>query len=170
MADEAAATIRGTLHSGAGMGVVHMSARYEPDCGEIWSALTDPERSAHWYGKVEGDFRVGGKFTAHVLASEWDGQGRIEACVPHQRLEVTVWEKVGEEHVVAVELTADGDLTSVALEVRGVPLDLVWAYGVGWQVHLEDLGAHLSGLGRRNLPTRWNELEPPYRGMTVAPL
>jgi len=170
MAGEPGLTISGSLHSVFGEGVVRMNAKYESDCGDTWSALTEPQRLAHWYGKVEGDLRVGGEFTAYVLASEWDGRGRIDACVPQQKLEVTVWEKVGEEHVIAVELMADSDLTTLVLEVRGLPLDLVWAYGAGWQVHLEDLGAYLSGQGSRNLPTRWDELEPLYRGITVVPL
>jgi len=170
MAEVPGLSIDGTLHSTLGEGVVRMNAKYESDCGETWSALTVPQRLAHWYGKVEGDLRVGGEFTAYVLASEWDGRGRIDVCVPQQKLDVVMWEKVGQEHVVAVELIGDGDITKLILEVRGLPLDLVWAYGVGWQVHLEDLGAHLSGQGSRNLPTRWDELEPLYRSMTVVPL
>lgn len=162
--------IEATLHSADDAGVVRLNARFESDCAGLWSALTDPNDLAHWYGRVEGNFRIGGEFTAYVWASEWDGRGRIDACVPQRRLKVSVWEKEGEEHVVAVELVADGAHTTLKLEVRGVPLDLVWAYGAGWQVHLEDLGAHLSGQESRNLPSRWDELEPLYRGLTVEPL
>jgi hypothetical protein len=81
-----------------------------------------------------------------------------------------MWEKEGAEHVVVAELNTDGDPTALALEVRGLPVDLIWAYGAGWQVHLEDLGSHLAGEERLNLPTRWDELEPIYRQMTVVPL
>lgn len=147
-----------------------MKCRVESDCDDVWSALTDPHRLARWYGKVEGDLRVGGVFTAFVLASEWDGRGRIDACVPQRRLEVTMWEEEGAEHVLAAELIEDGGSTVLVLEVRGLPVELVWAYGAGWQVHLEDLGTHLSGQESLNPPTRWDELEPLYRGMTVEPL
>jgi hypothetical protein len=81
-----------------------------------------------------------------------------------------MWEIENAEHIVAAELIDDGDRTMLVLEVRGLPLDLVWAYGAGWQVHLEDLGTHLSGQKDLNLPTRWDELEPLYRGMTIVPL
>jgi uncharacterized protein YndB with AHSA1/START domain len=143
---------------------------YESDCDDTWSALTNPQRLAHWHGKVEGELRFGGKFTAFVLASEWDGRGRIDACVPQQNLGVTMWKGKGFEHTVTVELIADGRLTIIVLEVRGLPMELVWACGAGWQVHLEDLGAHLSGQESLNSPTRWDELEPLYRGMMVVPL
>ena len=170
MTDNSGISIEGTLRSADGVGVVRLNARYESNCDELWSALTDPHRLALWYGRVEGDLRVGGEFAAFVWASEWDGRGKVDACVPQRRLEVTMWEEEGKDHAVAAELIADGVSTTLMLEVRGVPLDFVWAYGAGWQVHLEDLGAHLSGLESRNLPTRWDELEPLYRGMAVEPL
>jgi uncharacterized protein YndB with AHSA1/START domain len=147
-----------------------MKCRYESNRDDVWSALTEPQRLAHWYGRVEGDLRAGGEFSSFVLTSGWDGIGRIDECVPQQRLEVTMWEEEGAEHVVTAELIADGDQTDLVLAVRGLPLDLVWAYGAGWQVHLEDLGAHLAGLESMNTTTRWDELEPIYREMAVVPL
>jgi uncharacterized protein YndB with AHSA1/START domain len=147
-----------------------MEVRYASSCDDVWSAITDPRQLAHWYGRVEGDLRAGGDFTAFVLASGWDGRGRIDACSPQGSFEVTMWEEEGAEHAVAAELVADGDQTDLALEIRGLPLDLVWAYGAGWQVHLEDLGSHLAGQESMNLPSRWDELEPFYREMTVVPL
>jgi uncharacterized protein YndB with AHSA1/START domain len=163
-------SIEATLHSVDGVGMVRLNAQYEAECAVIWSALTDPHRLALWYGRLDGDLRVGGEFAAYVWASEWDGRGRIDACVTQRMLEVAMWEVEGEEHVVALELIADGGLTTLLLEVRGLPVDLVWAYGAGWQVHLEDLGSHLSEKEDRNLPTRWDELEPLYRAMKVEPL
>lgn len=170
MSENRGLSIEGTLQSSNGDGVVRMKSRFERDCDDVWSALTDPQRLARWYGKVEGDLRVGGVFTAYVLASEWDGQGRINECVPRQRLEVTMWEEEGAEHNLAANLVDDGGATILVLEVQGLPLDLVWAYGAGWHVHLEDLGAHLSGRESLNPPERWDELEPLYRAMTVVPL
>jgi uncharacterized protein YndB with AHSA1/START domain len=170
MAEDSGHSIEGTLHSVSGEGVVRIKGRYDNDRNDVWLALTDPQRLARWYGAVEGDLRAGGDFTALVLASGWDGRGRIDACDPQERFEVTMWEQEGQEHAVAAELTVDDGQTVLLLEVRGLPLDLVWAYGAGWQVHLEDLGTHLAGQESLNLPSRWDELEPLYREMTVAPL
>ena len=82
MTENRGATIEGTLHSVGGKGVVRMKARCETDIDDLWSALTDPRRLAHWYAKVDGDLRVGGEFTATVFGSGWDGRGRIEMCAP----------------------------------------------------------------------------------------
>jgi len=147
-----------------------MKSRFENEIGDVWSALTDPQRLARWYGKVGGDLRVGGVFTSYVRSSEWNGQGRVNECVSRQRLEVTMWEEEGKERNLAAELIDDASATILMLEVRGLPIDLVWAYGAGWHVHLEDLATHLSGGESLNPPERWDELEPLYRAMTVVPL
>jgi uncharacterized protein YndB with AHSA1/START domain len=174
MTEKPVTAIEGTLHSFDGKGVVRMKSRYESDIDDLWSALTDPQRLARWYGKVDGDLRVGGEFTATVFGSGWDGRGRIDVCVPPRKLEVTMWEEEGAEGVVAAELVADGDATILVIERRGIPLDLLYAYGAGWQAHVEDLGAHLAGQDGSDWPgdswPRWDELAPSYREMTVVPL
>jgi uncharacterized protein YndB with AHSA1/START domain len=151
-----------------------MKSRYETDIDDLWAALTDPRRLARWYGKVEGDLHVGGEFTANVFGSGWDGRGRIDVCDPPRQLRVTMWEEEGAEHVTTAELLADGDHTTLVVEVRGVPLDVVYAYGAGWQAHVENLGAHLAGQDCADWPSgswpRWDELAPSYREMAVIPL
>ena len=69
--------VEGTLHSLDGMGIVRMKSRYDTDIDDLWSALTDPQRLARWYGRVGGDLRIGGEFTATVFGSGWDGRGRV---------------------------------------------------------------------------------------------
>lgn len=174
MTKDPSAAIEGTLHSADGNGVVRMKARYDTDIDDLWSALTDPPRLARWYGNVEGDLRLGGGFTASVHGSEWDGRGRIDICDPPQKLVVTMWEVEGAENVTTVELVADGDHTTLVLEVRGMPQDLVWAYGAGWHAHVENLGAHIAGQDCSEWSSgswpRWEELAPFYREMTVVPL
>jgi uncharacterized protein YndB with AHSA1/START domain len=166
--------IEGTLHSVDGQGLVRMKSRYETDIDDLWSALTDPKRLARWYGRVEGDFRTGGEFTAFVLGSQWEGKGRIDACDPPRQLRVTTSEEGGPQVVVAAELVADGSGTVLTIEVRGMPLDQVFAYAGGWHVHVEDLSAHLAGHDRADFGTVWlarlDELARSYGEMTVAPL
>lgn len=174
MTESQKAAIEGTLHSFDGMGVVRMKSRYATDIDDLWSAITDPQRLARWYGKVDGDLRVGGEFTATVFGSGWDGRGRIDVCVPPRKLGVTMWEADREEGVVTAELVADGDATILVIERHGIPLDKLWAYGSGWQTHVEDLGAHLAGQERADGPSSWDtrfdELARSYHEMTVVPL
>ena len=83
------ARILGSLRSADGKGVVRIEDRYDTDIDDLWSAITDPDRLARWYGQVEGDLRPGGKFRLYVDAVAWDGTGRVEACEPPRRLLVT---------------------------------------------------------------------------------
>jgi uncharacterized protein YndB with AHSA1/START domain len=174
MTENPRTVIEGTLHSVDGKGVVRMKSRYETDIDDLWSALTDPQRLARWYGRVEGDLRVGGEFTSFVHGSQWEGRGRIDVCDPPRQLRVTTSEEGGPQEVITAELVADGGYTVLTIDVRGMPLDNLFAYGGGWQLHVEDLSAHLAGhdgvdFGAPWL-TRWEVLAPSYREMAVVPL
>jgi hypothetical protein len=48
-----------------------------------------------------------------------------------------------------------------------MPLDLLWAYGAGIQVHVEDLAAHVAGRERCDAKARWDELAPAYRDLAA---
>ena len=167
--------ILGSLRSADGKGVVRMEDRFDTDIDDLWSALTDPGRLARWLGDVEGDLRLGGDFRARFFASGWEGTGRIEACEPPQRLLVLTKEagepngEAGEldEHAIEATLTADGDQTILIIEERGMPLDLLAAYGAGVQVHVEDLAAHIAGRERGDAEGRWNELIPAYEDLAA---
>jgi uncharacterized protein YndB with AHSA1/START domain len=169
--------ILGSLRSADGKGIVRVEDRYDTDVDDLWSALTDSRRLARWYGEVEGDLRLGGEFRARVSASGWEGTGRVEACEPPRRLLVTTretdesWRKGNGvppfDNAIEATLTADGDQTILVIEVQGMPLDKVAFYGAGWQIHAENLAAHLAGRDRGDTETRWDELVPPYQDLAA---
>ena len=143
--------------------------RFDTDIDDLWSALTDPRRLARWMGEVEGDLRLGGEFRARFFASGWEGTGRVEACEPPRRLLLqTMQPGQQREHFIEVTLAADGDRTILVWEERGMPLDLLAAYGAGIQVHVEDLAAHLAGRERCDADARWNELLPAYQDLAAS--
>ena len=73
-----------------------------------------------------------------------------------------------EEHVIEATLTADGDKSIVFWEERGMPLDLLSAYGAGVQLHVEDLADHLAGREPvDDAEARWDELHPAYQGLAA---
>ena len=161
--------ILGSLRSADGKGVVRMEDRFDADIDEVWSALIDPSRLARWYGEVEGDLRLGGEYRMRLFASGWEGTGRVEACEPPRRLLVRIKDAdEPDENVIEVTLSADGDQTIVVWEERGMPLDLLSAYGAGVQIHVEDLADHLAGRERRDdAKVRWDELHPAYQELAA---
>jgi uncharacterized protein YndB with AHSA1/START domain len=169
--------ILGSLRSADGAGVVRIEDRYDTDIDDLWAAITDPDRLARWFGQVEGDLRPGGQFRLYVAADDVETTGRVEACEPPRRLQVTTRE-TDESHArgngvppfdeaIEATLTADGDQTILVIEVRGMPLDKVAFWGVGWQIHAESLAVHIAGRERGDTEPRWAELIPPYQDLAA---
>jgi uncharacterized protein YndB with AHSA1/START domain len=159
--------ILGSLRSAEGKGVVRMQDRFDTGIDDLWSALTDPSRLARWLGEVEGDLRLGGEFRFYFYSSGSEGTGRVEACEPPRRLLLTMALGQPDEDVIEATLTADGDQTILVWEERGMPLDLLAAFGAGIQVHVEDLAAYLAGRERCDAGARWNELQPVYQELAA---
>ncbi len=162
--------ILGSLGSAEGKGIVRMEERLDTDIDDVWSALTAPSRLARWYGEVEGDLHLGGEYRVRLFASGWEGTGRVEACEPPQRLLVRIKDAdEPDEQDIEAMLTADGHQTIVVWEERGMPLDLLSAYGAGVQLHVEDLADYLAGRERRDdVKARWDELHPAYQELTAS--
>jgi uncharacterized protein YndB with AHSA1/START domain len=160
--------ILSSLRSAEGTGIVRTEDRYDADIDDLWSALTDRERLARWIAEVEGDLRVGGEFRAR-FTSTWEGTGRVEVCEPPRRLlVVTKQTNETDEQTIEATLTADGDQTILVIEERGLPVGHLAGYGAGWQVHLEDLGAHIAVRDRCEFKARWDELTPAYEALEAG--
>jgi uncharacterized protein YndB with AHSA1/START domain len=160
--------ILGSLRSADGKAVVRMQDRFDTDIDDLWSALTEPERLARWIGKIEGDLRLGGEYRFHFFASGSEGTGRIDVCEPPRRLLLQHGLNQPNANVIEATLTADGKQTILVIEERGMPLELIAAYGAGIQVHIEDLAAHIAGREHCDADARWHELQPAYDELAAS--
>jgi uncharacterized protein YndB with AHSA1/START domain len=166
------ASVLGSLHSVDGEGVVRMEDRLDTGIDDLWGALTDPQRLAHWYGEVEGELSPGGAFRVRIaLAGERTGQ--VEACEPPQRLLLAMRDpdpKPGQpqQTVNEAQLSAEGAQTRLVWEVRGLPVNLLPAYGAGIQIHVEHLADYIGGREIRSADARWNELFPAYEAVGIS--
>jgi uncharacterized protein YndB with AHSA1/START domain len=159
--------IIGSLRTEGGKGVVRMEDRIAAGVDEVWSAVTDPARLAHWLGNVEGDLHLGGEFRAR-FADGYEGTGRIEACEPARRLVTTMRSAASGEGTIEVTLAPEGDATLFVWEERGMPVEHLADYGAGIQIHVEELAAYLAGGETPDLETRWQELAPAYRELAAG--
>jgi uncharacterized protein YndB with AHSA1/START domain len=169
--------ILGSLRSADGAGVVRIEDRYDTDIDDLWSAITDPDRLARWFGEVDGELSQRGEFRLRI-ADAGERTGQVETCEPPQRLVVTTREtdesyRKGQgvppfDAVWEITLTADGDRTILVLEVKGMPLDKIAFYGAGWQIHAENLAAYLAGREPGEVEARWEELVPPYQELAAT--
>ena len=142
-----------TLPAGAAR-TITLRRSYSADVEDVWDAITDPERISRWFLPVTGDLREGGTFQLEGNAS-----GEIRTCDPPKLLTVT-WISPGTEagpddsSIVNVRLIpeADGERTELELEHIAVVPPEFWdeygpgAVGVGWDLSLLGLAAHLAGV------------------------
>ena len=169
--------ILGSLRSAGGTGVVRLEDSFSTGVDDLWSALTDPVRLVRWYGRVDGDLRLGGTFRLSIEADGWEGTGRVDACEPPRHLRVTTresdesWRKGAGaapfDETIDAALSAEGDRTLLVVEVAGPPLDKIAFYGAGWQIHIENLAAHIAGRDRVDSEARWAALVPPYQALAA---
>lgn len=64
---------------------------------------------------------------------------------------------------IEATLTAQGEHTLLVIEDRGIDLKEALLHGAGWQVHVEDLTAYLTGRPAGDWKARWIELTPAYQ-------
>jgi uncharacterized protein YndB with AHSA1/START domain len=161
-----AGDLLGMRRSADGLGVVRMQDRYDVAPEDVWSALTDPDRLRHWFGHVEGELSAGGEFRVDITLGG-PRVGRVERCEPVRHLSVTMRDpepRPGQpaQTVIEAELVADGSGTKLVWQERGMPVDLLPAYGAGIQIHVEHLADYLNGRELRDAETRWSQLFPAY--------
>jgi uncharacterized protein YndB with AHSA1/START domain len=138
----------GRVAAGAGRSI-RLRRDYDAPIGDVWDAVTNPERIGRWFLPVSGDYRLGGRYQF-----EGNAGGEIVACEKPSRLKVT-W-VYGEPASPAdiseleVRLAAIDDETSrFELEHTAIVPEDRWdeygpgAVGVGWDQGLLGLTLHL---------------------------
>jgi uncharacterized protein YndB with AHSA1/START domain len=160
--------ILGNLREENGAGVVHVEDVYDTNIEDLWSAISEPARLARWVVTVDGDLRVGGEFSA-TFTSGWEGVGRVDVCDAPHHLRVTTWSEDDAPGVIEATLVEEGAGTRLVIEESGLPLDVYFFHGSGWQTHIEDLASYLAGRETSNWGARARELSPVYREMATGP-
>ncbi|MEO6117354.1 MAG: SRPBCC domain-containing protein [Pseudolysinimonas sp.] len=141
-------------------GTVRLEDHFDTDIADLWSAITDPHRTARWLAVVSGDFRLGGELTAS-FTSAWEGTLLVEVCDAPHRLRVLARGR-GDQTVMEAVLSEEGTGTRLVVEERGLPVADLPYHGAGWQVHLQDLRIVIDGGTPSPWEPRWRELLPAY--------
>ena len=122
---------------------------YDTTVEDLWEAITTPERIARWFGSVEGELRLGGRYQIKGNAG-----GSITRCDPPEAVELT-WEYMETLSWVTVRLEPEGRKARLTLEHiapkegTGAAAEFFNQFGpaaggVGWDLWLHSLGRHLA--------------------------
>jgi uncharacterized protein YndB with AHSA1/START domain len=132
---------------------------------DVWSALTEPERSARWIGRYDGERAPGGTGEFTMTHEEGDATSavRIAECDPPRRL-VLEWLEPSDWRI-EVDLAREGERTVLRFRQRFAADADVADYALGWHWYLDKLAAVLSAGPE---PAAWDDfyaaVGPVYRG------
>ena len=135
---------------------------------DVWASVTEPDRTARWYGRWEGDAAPGR--TIKVQMAYEDGQPwfdmRIDACEPPHRLALS-----GIDGTFRVELlVAERDaVTELRLVHHLENTDAVGEYGPGWEYYLDLLVAARDGTPQASFDDYYPAMAPYYRELAGQP-
>lgn len=116
---------------------------YDAPIGDVWDAVTQPDRIKRWFMPISGELRVGGSFQL-----EGNAGGEILTCEPPRLLRVTFG---GPTSVVEVRLTVQGESETVLEMEHTVPIEMAQSgagalyVGPGWDGALMGLDMFLRG-------------------------
>jgi uncharacterized protein YndB with AHSA1/START domain len=122
---------------------VVMRRSYDAPVGDVWDAVTQPDRIRRWFMPISGELRAGGSFQL-----EGNAGGEILSCEPPSLLRVTFGAPAS---IVELRLIPQGDGETVLELEHTVPIEMAQSgagalyVGPGWDGALMGLGLFLRG-------------------------
>lgn len=113
---------------------------------DVWKSITDPDCTARWFGRWEGD-AAPGKYVTLYLGFEQDappGQVLIESCRPPHHLAIAMKDEHGDWRL-QISLTQTGDVTTLTFVHHLTDATSVGDIGPGWEYYLDMLIASRGG-------------------------
>jgi uncharacterized protein YndB with AHSA1/START domain len=138
---------------------------YRSPIGEVWNALTSPERIARWYGTIVGPVpRVAGDAFQVDIGGGMVRRAVLEGCEAPAGLMYTWWSGDDDPGLVQIRLEGIGDETRVSVQHDRLRPHRTIQYGAGWEQNLVALagvvGATSAGeVSTAARPERWEVLQ-----------
>ncbi|MFE9748033.1 SRPBCC family protein [Saccharothrix saharensis] len=113
---------------------------------DVWASLTEPERTARWFGPWEGEAGPGRTVKVQMVFEE---QGpwmevRVDACDPPHRLALSMVDEAGTWRLELLLSEVDGE-TELRLVHHLSTEEGIGEVGPGWEYYLDMLVASRSG-------------------------
>lgn len=115
--------------------------------GDAWTAISDPEHTARWFGRWEGDGAVGTTIRVQLGFeddSPWVEMQILECDAPRLLRLLSAAEVDGGAWDISAELTDAGDGTELRFVMHGIDPGGVGNIGPGWEYYLDQLVASMT--------------------------
>jgi len=119
-----------------------LTRTFHAPVADVWASITDPERTARWFGPWQGDAAPGRTIQVQMVHEEgqpWMDM-TIDACEPPRRLALSAVNEHGSWHLDMVLTEGDG-VTELRFTQHLTDTDNVGEIGPGWEYYLDALVA-----------------------------
>ncbi|GAA0445687.1 hypothetical protein Aca07nite_03560 [Actinoplanes capillaceus] len=123
-----------------------LTRSFRAPVADVWASLTEPERTARWFGPWKGDAAPGSTIRVQMIQEEgrpWMDM-TIDACEPPRRLALSAVDDHGSWHLDMV-LTEAGGVTELRFTQHLSGTENVGEVGPGWEYYLDLLVASRDG-------------------------
>ncbi|MEU4563209.1 SRPBCC family protein [Actinoplanes sp. NPDC023936] len=113
---------------------------------DVWASLTEPDRTARWFGPWQGDAAPGRPIKVQMTQEEgqpWMDM-TIDACEPPRRLTLSAVDDYGAWHL-DLTLTETAGVTELRFTQHLTGKENVGEVGPGWEYYLDLLVASRDG-------------------------
>ncbi|MFG2011576.1 SRPBCC family protein [Micromonospora sp. NPDC048868] len=123
-----------------------LTRTFRAPAADVWASLTDPARTARWFGPWQGDAAPGRTIKVQMAYEEGEPwmDMTIDACEPPHRLAVSAVDEHGEWHLDLV-LAESAGVTELRFTQHLTGTEGVGEVGPGWEYYLDALTASRDG-------------------------
>ncbi|QBJ94654.1 SRPBCC family protein [Rhodococcus sp. ABRD24] len=148
-----------------------LTRTYRAPIKDVWASLTEPHRTARWYGTWEGE--AGPDRMIRVQMAFEEGQPwadmRIDACEPPHRLQISAVDDAGswdlEVRLFESSGTTELVFTQHLAGANGVAM--VPQVGPGWEYYLDMFSTAQSGSPQPDFNDYYPSMKPYYEELTA---
>ncbi|WP_216586126.1 SRPBCC family protein [Streptomyces brasiliscabiei] len=123
-----------------------LTRTYRASADDVWASVTEPERTARWFGPWRGQAAPGGTIEVQMLfedSAPWCPL-RIDVCEAPRRLAVSTEDDAGSWKLELLLTESDGT-TELRLVHHLTSTDRLAETGPGWEYYLDMLTAARDG-------------------------
>ncbi len=148
-----------------------LTRTFRAPADDVWASLTDPERTARWFGPWQGDDPGPGRTIKVQMAYE-DGAPwmdmTIDACEPPRRLALSTVDEHGAWHLDLTLLPRDG-VTELRFTQHLTGTEAVGEIGPGWEYYLDMLIASREDEPLPSFDDYYPSMQPYYQSLGENP-
>ncbi|MCP9950777.1 SRPBCC family protein [Actinomadura madurae] len=148
------------LRTGTGSDLV-LTRTFRAPITDVWASVTDPDRTARWFGPWKGDAAPGKTIQVQMAFEEeepWMDM-HIDACEPPKRLALSAPDDHGEWRL-ELHLEETGGTTQLRFVQHLDSTKEIGEVGPGWEYYLDMLVAAREGSPKPNFANYYPTMKP----------